>query len=327
MKFSVVIPVYNAADYLEETVGSVQRQTYQDFEIFLVDDGSTDGRSGGLCNRLSEEMPEKIYVLHKENGGAGDARNAALSQVSGDYIIFLDSDDTLEPEAFSRLSEEIQRTQGDIYYFGMRMTDGTKTIAVFQEDFPSDRSLSVADTPRLLLINPSACIAAWKRTLFLEHEIRFRARGWGEDLCMTRKMLTKASSVRFVPDILYNYLQHQGSVTRRENLSSNGEILEALEDVLVWFQQQGIFATFQAELCKLCVDNVLYDASVRILQQVPSHGLLQRFYAFTTQWFPDYRENPYVRDYPKKKKLILWLLGKKQYRAVHLLFRAVNGGL
>ena len=104
MKFSVIIPVYNGWEYLREGVDSVLGQTGADFEVLLVDDGSTDGESGALCDTLAREHPDCIRVLHKPNGGAGDARNAALPLAQGDYVLFLDSDDSYTPEAFTVLA-------------------------------------------------------------------------------------------------------------------------------------------------------------------------------------------------------------------------------
>ena len=79
MKFSVIIPVYNGWEYLRAGVDSVLEQTGADFEILLVDDGSTDGESGALCDTLAQEHPDRIRVLHKPNGGAGDARKATTA--------------------------------------------------------------------------------------------------------------------------------------------------------------------------------------------------------------------------------------------------------
>lgn len=89
MKFSVIIPVYNGWEYLREGVDSVLGQTGADFEVLLVDDGSTDGESGALCDTLAREHPDCIRVLHKPNGGAGDARNAALPLAQGSMCCFL----------------------------------------------------------------------------------------------------------------------------------------------------------------------------------------------------------------------------------------------
>lgn len=125
MKFSVIIPVYNGWEYLREGVDSVLGQTGADFEILLVDDGSTDGESGALCDTLAREHPDCIRVLHKPNGGAGDARNAALPLAQGDYVLFLDSDDSYTPEAFAVLAAALDETQADVCYFGLRMTATT----------------------------------------------------------------------------------------------------------------------------------------------------------------------------------------------------------
>ena len=201
--------------------------------------------------------------------------------------------------------------------------DAAGTGAVFTDDLPLHTPLTLQETPALLLNRPSACIAAWRRTLFTDTGIRFRARGWGEDLCMTRKMLTAARSVVILPDVLYLYRQHEGSVTKRA-LDANAEIMDAIDDVLTWYQARGLFEQYENELGKLCVDNVLYDASVRILKAQSAHPLLPQLLDFTAARFPDYRHNPYLKGYPARKKLVLSLLGKKQYRAVHLLFAAAG---
>ena len=95
-KYSFVIPVYNCRQYLEECVSSVLDQTVSDLEILLVDDGSADG-SGELCDKLAER-DERIRVYHKENGGAGSARNLGIEKSEGDYVLFIDGDDTIEKD-------------------------------------------------------------------------------------------------------------------------------------------------------------------------------------------------------------------------------------
>lgn len=109
---SVIIPVYNVQPYLERCVSSVCSQTYSNLQIVLVDDGSTD-ESGSLCDKLSE-ADSRIQVIHKDNGGLSDARNAGLEMAKGEYISFVDSDDWLEPEFFELLLCAILRFSADI---------------------------------------------------------------------------------------------------------------------------------------------------------------------------------------------------------------------
>lgn len=107
MRFSIIVPVYNVEDYLEDCVQSILQQTYRDFELILVDDGSPDG-----CPQICDEMAKKdsrIIVIHKSNGGVSDARNAGMQKVSGEYLMFMDSDDKFSyDEVLMDINEEIK---------------------------------------------------------------------------------------------------------------------------------------------------------------------------------------------------------------------------
>ena len=98
---TVIVPIYNIIEYLPRCVHSITAQTYENLEILLVDDGSTDG-TGALCDELAKE-DDRIRVLHKENGGSSSARNLAISQAKGEYLGFVDSDDFIEPDMYERL--------------------------------------------------------------------------------------------------------------------------------------------------------------------------------------------------------------------------------
>ncbi len=102
VELSVVVPVYNVKDYLQRCIDSILKQEYQDYEIILVDDGSTDG-SGLLCDDIAVNN-KRVKVIHKENGGLSSARNAGIAQVKGKYIMLLDSDDWIEEGCLKSLS-------------------------------------------------------------------------------------------------------------------------------------------------------------------------------------------------------------------------------
>ena len=107
---SIIVPVYNVEDYLEDCVHSLELQTYKNIEIILVDDGSPD-RSGKICDKLALK-DARIKVIHKKNGGLSDARNEGLEHSNGEYIAFVDSDDIVEPNFIKVLYSLI--TQGNI---------------------------------------------------------------------------------------------------------------------------------------------------------------------------------------------------------------------
>ena len=109
-KVSVVVPVYNVEKYLSRCLDSIINQTYRNLEILLVDDGSTD-KSGEICDYYALK-DNRIKIFHKNNGGVSSARNYALERMSGDYVTFVDSDDTLSIDAVKKLSSLMKNVGG-----------------------------------------------------------------------------------------------------------------------------------------------------------------------------------------------------------------------
>ena len=112
-RISVIVPVYRVEQYLGKCVRSLLEQTYKDFEIILVNDGSPDS-CPDMINDFQEKYPNTILSLHKTNGGLGDARNYAIPYANGDYISFVDSDDTVEPDFLKCLYDTAVSTDADI---------------------------------------------------------------------------------------------------------------------------------------------------------------------------------------------------------------------
>lgn len=114
---SVIVPVYNVAQYLEKSIASIQKQTYQNLEIILVDDGSMD-ESGRLCDLIAEQ-DDRVLVLHKKNEGLSQARNDGMKQAQGDYLIFIDSDDYIHPDMIQSLYEQLIQEGADVSSCGV----------------------------------------------------------------------------------------------------------------------------------------------------------------------------------------------------------------
>ena len=114
-KFSIIVPVYNVIEYLPQCVESIVNQSFRDYELILVDDGSTDG-SGDLCDALAEKYG-KIHVIHKENGGHSSARKAGLTASGGEYILFVDSDDYLDVNLLQNVDVVLNEHYPDVVAF------------------------------------------------------------------------------------------------------------------------------------------------------------------------------------------------------------------
>lgn len=211
--FSIIVPVYNVQDYLEECVQSVLRQDFGNYELILVDDGSTD-RSGELCDALALR-DERIRVLHQENQGASAARNNGLRHACGKYILFLDSDD-FYPQTDFLNKIWLKCEDKDVVCFNYaRYTDRLLSALI---SYPETKGM-VSDELLLELVrrnaySSSACIKAVKHRLLTEHAITFEEGTSGEDVEWNARVMCAVKSIGLVPDCVYAYRVRKGSVTQ-----------------------------------------------------------------------------------------------------------------
>lgn len=127
---SVIVPIYNAEQYLEECLDSIMQQTFKDYEVILVNDGATD-RSPQICQEYVERY-DNVHLVNKENGGLVSARKAGLAKACGEYIGWVDSDDCIVPEMFEKMCKEAKRTKADIVICDMWSWSGEKLIPMVQ---------------------------------------------------------------------------------------------------------------------------------------------------------------------------------------------------
>ncbi len=216
MKVSVVIPVYNVERYLERCVQSVQRQTYQDVEIILVDDGSPDN-SGLLCDQLAEKDP-RIRVIHQENQGLSGARNTGIHNATGEYIIFMDSDDEwLLDDGLEALlnngkgNDLIVFKNADIWENGhitqLRDYD-VENIAKLPDAHAVFYHLVITGQFRM-----SACFLLIRRELLVNHEIYFPIGYISEDVFWSLHLWQNARTVTITNLELYGYYHRSGSLS------------------------------------------------------------------------------------------------------------------
>lgn len=318
-KVTVIVPVYNVEAYVGKCVDSILVQSFSDFELILVDDGSSDG-GGAICDTYAEK-DARIRVIHQKNAGLGGARNTGIEAAAGEYILFVDSDDAIEPDTLEKTVGKSENLQADILAFSFRSVDENgNTLSVFKENLPKEKPLSPIRDKQVFLSSPSAWNKLYRRALFLSTGVRFPPRVWYEDVRTTFKLFLFAKSIVFTDDVLYNYLIRQGSIMQNSNVQRNVEIIEALEDILSYFKENGRYEEFQNELEFLCIDHILISASVRVIKIDKKSPLLQEFRDFLETNFPGFRENPYLHTLGRNRRIVYRLLMKKRYGLVGLIF-------
>lgn len=319
-KISVVVPVYNVEAYLEKCARSILDQSEPDLELLLIDDGSTD-RSGGLCEEIAG-TDSRVRVIHQENRGLGGARNTGIEAARGEWLLFVDSDDWLEPGLIEQSLKAAEQAGANMVVPAFRRVDEQgRDLGVIREKLPLNTGLTLAQRPDLLLMHPCAWGRLYRTELFQKSGVRYPPRVWYEDLRTTLKLLPDAGRVVFIDAIGVNYLQRAGSIMNNLNLQRNVEIIEAFEDLLGWYKEQGLFERYRPELEYLTLFHVYLTASVRVLRADKKSPLLERFACYLRENFPDYKKNKYLPMLGKKRALLVRLLEAKQYWAIDLLFR------
>ena len=318
MRFSVIVPVYNVSQYLQECVDALTRQTFDDYEIILVDDGSTDD-SGVRCDGFRSEFPDRVRVIHQTNGGLGAARNTGLEAARGEYFLFVDSDDTISRDTLRILDRKIRETSAKMVVFGFYYVYPDRKEPGEEPMLAGEDHVTLAQHPELLMQTPSACLRAWHRSLFDDPEVRFPGRVWYEDLRTTPKALAHCDSISVIPDRLYFYLQREGSILHNPNLRRNLEILDAMDDLLDYFTRNGLMEQYGPWLECLTAENMILAAQ-RVLMRDPKAPFLPEFIRYLSAHFPDYLNGEKLGYLGRKKKMVLILLRHRAYRTLRGIF-------
>ncbi len=223
MEFSIIVPVYNGERHLSSCIDTVFRQNFSDFELIFVDDGSTD-QSAALCDEAARENA-RIRVVHQKNAGQLFARLNGAAAAKGEYCIFLDADDSLEPECLATLDQAIRRyDRPDLLIYSFQYEDPDGSLRPASLPYGEDKVFDRENKTELysLFFQGTLLNNVWtkavKREVFSRPHpdySRFSALRCGEDRVQSMVMASDAESVVFLPARLYRYRLLAGSVTRQ----------------------------------------------------------------------------------------------------------------
>lgn len=234
MKISIIVPIYNVSDYVSMCIESIINQDYQNFELILVDDGSTDN-SGKICDDYSKNY-KNIVVIHKKNGGLSDARNAGIIAATGDYIMFVDGDDFLSSnDCLSLLNRVLEQNDFDIvqykmFYFYQK---NGKYILTSNVNYNRITGNKLEKLEKLICqgcFSPSACDKLIKADIIKKNNILFDKNLLSEDIMWSLKLFLNIDNLSLINDKVYVYRQQRiGSITsnvREKNISDMYKIIK-----------------------------------------------------------------------------------------------------
>jgi len=319
LKLSIIIPVYNTRDYLAACLDSVIAPALDDYEIIVVNDGSTDD-SGDIAAQYERRYPRLIRVISTENGGLGAARNVGIEEAAGEYLLFLDSDDRLAPGALPEMMEAL--SQGpDMLVFDLLSVRPDGSVIEKLPGCGRNGIISLSSYPELLMEYPSACNKLCRKSLFAESGIRFPGRVWYEDLRTMPKLYLWTDRILAVDKAWYLYLTRPGSITKSANLARNLEIIGAADDLVGYYKAMDMFDRYRDELAYVTFYNVFLAGSMRVCTADAKSPVLPALRDAFLSRFPDWDKNPYIRAMPKKHRLLTALLLRGRYRSAAALMK------
>ena len=217
-KVSIVVPIYNVEKYLDKCINSLVNQTYQDIEILLIDDGSTD-KSGKIAEDWAKK-DSRTNVYHKTNGGLSDARNYGIKKASGSYICFIDSDDWVEKNYIERLLLKIYENDCDIsicnpIYDFENGVSKIKQKKNNKSNYIMNSEEAILELNNFRYFDMSACFKLFKKELF--NNIKFPKEKYCEDFYIMFKLFDKANKIVYFNEYLYHYMQRKGSISHNNN--------------------------------------------------------------------------------------------------------------
>jgi glycosyltransferase involved in cell wall biosynthesis len=260
-KISIIVPVYKVEEYLHKCIDSILAQTFTDFELILIDDGSPDN-----CGRICDEYARKdsrVFVIHKENGGQASARNAGIDIARGEFIGFVDSDDWIEPDMYELLYKicidndcDISNISSIIYFKNRIQTNGSHPLVVH----------SRAEAMKAMLMGELYDEVVWtkliKRTLL--EDIRFTEGIVYEDTAFTYKVIHKSKKVCSIGAPKYNYIK------RKESTMDRAKKNIRIDAVLIYDEMVKFMEKYYPDLTTL-VSLKLANSALVIMNDISSH--------------------------------------------------------
>lgn len=214
-KVSIIIPVYNVERYIERCLESVFNQTFKNSEVIIVNDGSTDKSMD-----IVKHYKEKCLIINQENSGLSSARNKGLEYATGDFILFIDSDDYIHPSMVKDMYDVIVSTQSDIVICGYQSVKENEEIIDNKSDIKVE-CISSLEAVKLFFLNEITG-HAWnkmaKKQLYLENNISYPVGQYYEDMPVTFDLLVNSEKISIIDKKYYYYVVRENSITQKINL-------------------------------------------------------------------------------------------------------------
>lgn len=277
MRFSIIVPVYQVENYIRTCLESIKRQTYQDFEVILVDDGSKDG-SEKICEEFVKK-DKRFHLFSKENGGLSDARNYGVTKAKGEYLLFVDSDDSIEEGLLEALENTIQKDNGpELIRFQVYLHEASQTKECHGVAFSNlQGETAFRELIQSYYLEPAWCYA-YQRKFWLKEKFEYAKGRYHEDFGLTPYVILKAKTVSSIEYYGYHYMIRENSITTSKDREKTRK---RLWDVLA------LYDSLKERVAK---DKEITEPTKKFFYSFLANSLLERGKSVDKEDFTDYKK-------------------------------------
>lgn len=289
-KISVIVPVYNREKLITRCLDSLINQTFQNLEIIVVNDGSTDN-TGIIVTQYQEKYPEKIKVIHSKNGGVSSARNIGIEAATGFYIAFLDSDDYVNPKMYEKLYLKMISDDYDMV--------ACNTVAIYPGyEKVIDSAIQDNQSNKKLMID--AYLVLWNKLYRSEliKPLRFKENVWYEDVLFLYQLYPMVKKCGRIDDACIYYIQNENSITYTYN-EKLYQLVENMDDIILYYKKNNEFQKYKQEL-EYSYVRYLYGTFIKRLAKSKDvkkyNDGVKYCISKVNKQFPNYRKNQYLNQ-------------------------------
>ena len=292
MRFSIIIPVYNVEKYIDRCMDTVMHQTFDDYEVIVVNDETPDN-SMAIVQKYVDAFPGKIQVIHQKNTRQGGARNNGVTKARGEYLLFVDSDDYVARNMLEIVDAHLRENPCDVLAFQhITVTPAGEELPEYYDGTLQPGTYIPREDRQIVFLSCNPWGKAFRREFYVSSGMRFPEKLLYED-AVTRLLYAMASKVVLCEDRLYYYVQSGNSSMRRNISEKVLDILTVTDLVIDDFQKNGIYETFRQPLDCALIYGILYVLDI-VNRTQADHPVQVPMAEYLKVHFSDYRENPCV---------------------------------
>ncbi len=311
MKVSIIVAIYNLEKIISNCIESLINQTYQNIEILLINDGSIDGTINVI--EKYKKIDNRIKVYNKKNGGLSNVRNFGVNVSSGEYLLFVDGDDTLQLNTVEKLVTQVDENQ-DIIIFDLKCISEGHIFSL-----KGLKNVSHEINKNYLISTISAVNKFYKRSFIINNNIQFMEDIYYEDLELMPKLILYNPTIKYINEDLYNYIKRKNSITNTAQYSEKfNDIFKIFDSIRINFQKANLYNKYKDEIEYIYISKFLINGSLRFIPYNKHYDSIYKIIDIIKKEYPHWYKNKYFKLENYRAKILSYLIIFKQFWVIKL---------